>query len=231
MALRQRAGWVRLVLPIQDDDHEPPENDVIEALAIALPGDHHLRIGRNLDERGELYEHTLRVLVVIMALSLFLALTGGPIMSWARLSHLEIINRVGRPIMTGDLMQRVPVTGRGNEFDQLAVNLNAMLDQIECLMEGMRQMTGNVAHDLRRSLNRLHTRFEVILLTLRSNKDYLIAIEQMLTGVADLLGTFNALLSIAQIESGADCSDFREIALSTLTHNVAELYTPVIEDK
>ncbi len=91
--------------------------------------------------------------------------------------RIETIDGAGRAIMAGNLVQRTPITGSGGEFDQLAKNLNAMLDQIQRLMEGMRQVTNNVAHDLRGPLNRLLTRLEVTLLARRGLDDYRIAIE------------------------------------------------------
>ncbi|HKH21076.1 MAG TPA: ATP-binding protein, partial [Gammaproteobacteria bacterium] len=164
-------------------------------------------------------------------LSLLLALTSGLVVSHAILRRIETISRTGRSIMAGDLSQRVPLTGRGDEFDQLAINLNAMLDRIQRLMEGMRQVTDNVAHDLRSPLARLRSRLEVTLLMPRSNNDYRAAIELTLSDVGGLLGTFNALLSIAQVESGADRGDWHSIDLSALTRDVADLYQPLAEDK
>jgi signal transduction histidine kinase len=228
--LREHSGWLNASLPEQDDDGDAGINTA-RALAITLPGGYHLLVGRDLDEREDLHEHTVQVLVVAIGFSLILALTVGLIMSRATLRRIEAINRAGRAIMAGNLAQRIPIAGSGDEFDQLAKNLNAMLGQIQRLMEGMRQVTDNVAHDLRSPLNRLRTRLEVTLLAPRSADDYRIAIEQTLTDTEALLGTFNALLSIAQVESGADRGDWTSVDLTALMQDVAELYQPLAEDK
>ena len=231
VALRQRSGWLDLKFSEGGEEDEDWHEGAARALAVTLPGGYRLLVGRNLHEREDLREHTLQALTVMIGLSLLLALTSGLVVSHAILRRIETISRTGRSIMAGDLSQRVPLTGRGDEFDQLAINLNAMLDRIQRLMEGMRQVTDNVAHDLRSPLTRLRSRLEVTLLMQRSNNDYRAAIEQTLSDAGSLLGTFNALLSIAQVESGADRGDWHSINLSALVRDVAELYQPLAEDK
>jgi signal transduction histidine kinase len=231
VALRQRSGWLDLKFSEGGEEDEDWHEGAARALAVALPGGYRLLVGRDLHEREDLREHTLQALTVMIGLSLLLALTSGLVVSRAILRRIETISRTGRSIMAGDLSQRVPLTGRGDEFDQLAINLNAMLDRIQRLMEGMRQVTDNVAHDLRSPLTRLRSRLEVTLLMQRSNNDYRTAIEQTLSDVGSLLGTFNALLSIAQVESGADRGGWQSVDLSALLRDIVELYQPLAEDK
>jgi signal transduction histidine kinase len=231
VALRQRSGWLDLKFSEGGEEDEDWHEGAARALAVALPGGYRLLVGRDLHEREDLREHTLQALTVMIGLSLLLALTSGLVVSRAILRRIETISRTGRSIMAGDLSQRVPLTGRGDEFDQLAINLNAMLDRIQRLMEGMRQVTDNVAHDLRNPLTRLRSRLEVTLLMQRSNNDYRTAIEQTLSDVGSLLGTFNALLSIAQVESGADRGGWQSVDLSALVRDIVELYQPSAEDK
>jgi signal transduction histidine kinase len=230
VALRQRSGWMNLMFSEGGEEDEDWDDGAARVLAVALPGGYRLLVGRNLHEREDLREHTLQTLTVMTGLSLLLALTSGLVVSRAILRRIETISRTGRSIMAGDLSQRVPLTGRGDEFDQLAINLNVMLDRIQRLMEGMRQVTDNLAHDLRSPLTRLRSRLEVALLTQRSNNDYRAAIKQTLFDVGNLLSTFNALLSIAQVESGADRGDWQSVDLSTLARDVVELYQPAAED-
>jgi signal transduction histidine kinase len=231
VALRQRSGWLDLKFSEGGEEDEDWHEGAARALAVALPGGYRLLVGRDLHEREDLREHTLQALTVMIGLSLLLALTSGLVVSRAILRRIETISRTGRSIMAGDLSQRVPLTGRGDEFDQLAINLNAMLDRIQRLMEGMRQVTDNVAHDLRSPLTRLRSRLEVTLLMQRSNNDYRTAIEQTLSDVGSVLGTFNALLSIAQVESGADRGGWQSVDLSALVRDIVELYQPLAEDK
>ncbi|MBA2491467.1 MAG: HAMP domain-containing protein [Gammaproteobacteria bacterium] len=230
-ALDQNLGWADLDVSVWEQEEGQAENARVRMLAISLPSGYRLLVGRNLHEREELYAHALRILAAAMGLSLVIALVSGLVMSRGILRRIETINRTGGSIMAGHLEQRMPVTGSGDEFDQLAANLNAMLDQIQRLMEGMRQVTDNVAHDLRGPLNRLHSRLEVVLLAPRDVDEYRSAIQQVLADIDSLLHTFNALLSIAQAESGAERSAWEQIDLSTLAREIAEFYQPLAEDK
>ncbi len=227
---KEDLGWVNATVSVRDDDDEQPNSTGVRAQVIQLPGGFRLLIGRDLEDFGELHEHTLQVLAVTVCLSLILALTGGLAFSRTILRRIETINFTSRSIMAGELEKRISVTGSGDEFDQLAANLNAMLAKIQQLMDGMRQVTDNVAHDLRSPLNRLRTRLEVTLLTGRSDKQYRAEIEQTLSDVDRLLSTFNALLSIAQIESGVDRGNWEFVDLSALVRDVADLYEPLAEE-
>jgi signal transduction histidine kinase len=152
-------------------------------------------------------------------------------MSNGILRRIDTINRTGRAIMAGHLEQRVPVIGSGDEFDQLATHLNTLLDQIQRLMDDMRQVTDNVAHDLRSPLNRLRSRLELTLLTPRANEAYRKAIEQTLCEADAMLATFNALLSIARVEAGARREAWDVIDIGALARDVAELYQPLAEER
>ena len=146
------------------------------------------------------------------------------------LRRVEAVNRTSERIIHGDLAQRVPVSGSGDEFDQLAANLNAMLDQIERLMSGMRQVTDNVAHDLRTPLARLRARLEVTLLEKPDAQLYADALRDTITEADRLLGTFNALLSIAEAEAGSRRDAWSIVDLAEIARTVAELYEPVADE-
>jgi signal transduction histidine kinase len=153
------------------------------------------------------------------------------LMSRSILSRIDLINRTSREIMRGDLTRRMPLNDTSDEFDQLAQNLNDMLDQIEQLMAGIRQVSDNIAHDLRTPLNRLRTRIEVTLIEKPDLSSYRKALEQTIAEADELLKTFNALLTIAQAEAGSSRGDFREVDLHTLARDVADLYEPLAEEK
>src|SRR6185437_1463313 len=152
------------------------------------------------------------------------------------LRRVEQVNRTAEGVIAGNLSDRVPVRGTGDEFDQLAANLNSMLDQIERLMTGLREVTDNVAHDLRTPLARLRARLELTLLRPpgpgpagdgAQNESIRAAIDE-----ADrLLATFNALLSITEAESGAGRNRAEPLDLGELARAAAELYEPVAEEK
>ena len=198
---------------------------------LALPGGFQLLVGRDIQERLELERVMRGSLAWALALTLGFGLAGGIFMSRNMLRRVELINRTSREIIAGRLSERVPVTGADDELDQLAGNLNAMLEQIEGLVTGMRQVTDNIAHDLRSPLNRLRSRLEVTLLEDGNLDSYREALRQTVEEADQLLTTFNALLSIAQAESGQAITDLDQIDLGQVAANAAELYEPVAEEK
>ena len=125
----------------------------------------------------------------------------------------------------------MPRLGTADEFDQLAANLNSMLDQIERLMAGMREVTDNVAHDLKTPLARLRARLELALLAPADRAAQSEAIRTAIEEADRMLATFNALLSIAEAESGARADTAESLDLAELAGAVAELYEPVAEEK
>lgn len=191
----------------------------------------YLLVARDVHERRRIESSILESLASAMLLMIVLGLGGGIVISRNIMRRLEEVNETSRDIMSGDLSRRVPVSGSDDELDQLATNLNAMLDQIERLMTGMRAVTDNVAHDLRSPLNRIRSRLEVTLMQSRSTEELRAALERTMDEVDAVIGTFNALLSIARVESGSRREDLRDVALKTVLDDVVELYEPVAEDK
>lgn len=188
-----------------------------------------LLVGRDIQQRREIEATVRRSLVWAVALLLALGLAGGVVMSRNMLGRIQAINRTSRDIVAGDLSRRVPVSGSNDEIDRLAVNLNRMLDRIERLMSAMRQVTDNVAHDLRGPLNRLRTRLDVTLMAAPADAEYREALQDMVGDTEQLLATFNALLGIAQVESGARKA-FVTVDLGTVVRDLGELYAGVAEE-
>jgi signal transduction histidine kinase len=133
--------------------------------------------------------------------------------------------------MSGNLSERVPVTGRNDEFDALATNLNLMLDRIEQLMQGMKEVTDNVAHDLKTPLTRLRNKAESALRDGQNEETRKQALETTIEESDKLIKTFNALLMIARAEAGTPSGALSEIDLSAVVADVAELYGPLAEDQ
>ncbi len=131
-----------------------------------------------------------------------LGLLGGLILSRWMLTRLERINRSTTRIMAGEFGRRIATDGNGDEFDDLAQNLNAMLDRIERLLAGMRQVSEDIAHDLRTPLNRMRSRIEVALMGAPDTDEARGLLEDTLRDADGLIETFNALLAIARAEAG-----------------------------
>ena len=166
----------------------------------------------------------LRVAVGAVALGLIL----GAIYSSAFLRRVDGISRTVQAITGGDLTRRVTLTGSGDEFDKLSGNVNAMLDQIERLMMGMRQVSDNIAHDLRSPLTRIKARLETAITDPGTDRDEVL--DRTATDVERLLATFNALLSITRLEAGESGGHSVPVDVAGVAEELAELYEPAAEE-
>ena len=223
-------GWLTFAVEVKPDG-ERVEQRRARAQSFRLDEGFLLLVGREVEDRLQVEARIRRTLGWGLALTLLLGLAGGFLMSRGMLGRVDAINRTTRRIMAGDLSQRIALKGSRDEFDQLAANLNAMLDQIERLLGGMRQVTDNIAHDLRTPLNRLRSRIEVALLQQPGRVETRALLEATLADAQAMIGTFNALLDIARAEAGSDRGGFEEVDLTALGRDLADLYRPVAEDK
>ncbi|MDZ7747832.1 MAG: HAMP domain-containing sensor histidine kinase [Halofilum sp. (in: g-proteobacteria)] len=217
---RDAAGWVEFRL-----SGAPSGPDPIRARVFTLgpDGDLHLLIGRNVLSQRVFQRVIASAMIWGLGISVALAILGGVVMSRSIARRLERINRTAREVMAGDLDRRVPTRGADDEFDRLADGLNRMLDQIQYLMESVRQVSDNVAHDLRTPLTRLRWRLERLAAGDDPDGELL---DQAIADADGLLNTFHALLRIAEAESGSR-RRFTQVDLAELVGDVAELYEPV----
>ncbi|HEY0302741.1 MAG TPA: HAMP domain-containing sensor histidine kinase, partial [Rhizomicrobium sp.] len=197
----------------------------------ALAGGAYLLVARDVHERYLTERLFTTTLPWTVGLILLLGLIGGALMSRNILARLDAINRTSAEIIDGDLTRRVPVGARHDEFDALAENLNAMLDRIERLMKGVREVTDSVAHDLRTPLNRLRNRLETTLRHLDPASNEAGEIESAVAETDSLIATFNALLLIAEADAGVARGAMTPIDLAPIALDMAELYAPLAEEK
>ena len=224
----QKDGWMRFHLNA-DGQRDGPH--VAQATSFVLAGGVQLLVGRDLAENVAFRNRIVAALVSSGALMLVLGLVGGIVLSRRALARIETINRTGDLIMAGEFDRRIPLKGSGDEFDRLAQNLNAMLDQIERLMAGMRQVTDNIAHDLRSPLGRLRSRIEMALIEEPSTERYREVLQQTIGEADHLLATFTALLDIAEAEAGSPRAQLAPLDLAAFARDLADLYEPVAEEK
>jgi signal transduction histidine kinase len=196
-----------------------------------IPGGYRLLVGRDISDAAAFRSQVRTTLMWAGLIALGLGLIGGTVMSRNMLRRVEQVNRTSERVMSGNLSDRVPLNGGSDEFDQLAANLNRMLDQIERLMTAMREVTDDVAHDLKTPLSRLRSRLELALGDPSDAATQNEAIRAAIGEADHLLATFNALLSIAELESGARGGQGGPVDLSEVALSVAELYQPVAEEK
>jgi signal transduction histidine kinase len=223
-------GWLTFAIDVTPDGGTAQERRARARSFLLLDDGVRLLVGREVEDRLQIEAQMKRTLGWGLALTLLLGLAGGFLMSRGMLGRVDAINRTTRRIMAGDLSQRIALKGSRDEFDQLAGNLNAMLDQIERLLGGMRQVTDNIAHDLRTPLNRLRSRIELALLQQPGRAETRALLEATLADAQAMIATFNALLDIARAEAGSERGGFEEVDLATLGRDLADLYRPVAED-
>ncbi len=225
--VERQGRWATFQVLLSDD--EDASGYEVRAMSFLLSEGYHLLVGRNLREREGFEGLIEQSLVWSVLITLALGMVGGMVMSRDMRQRLEAINRTTKRIMQGDLHERIPVGGSGDEFDRLSGNLNEMLVQIDRLMVGMREVSDNIAHDLRSPLNRLKSRLEVTLLAATAPDQYRAALEQAVVETDQILATFNALLSIAQAEAGSGRDHLVTLDFAALARDAVELYEAVAE--
>ncbi len=225
----EQTGWTETVYRRLDD----PEGTEHHALVrvFQLPSGFRLLVGRDLDERERLYDVILGAGQWSIALVIVLGLAGGFFVARRVLQRVDAMTETSRTIMAGDLSGRLPTAGSDDELDRLAVNLNVMLERIEALMRGFKEVSDNIAHDLKTPLTRLRNRAEEALRTGKGESDYRAALESTIEESDELIRTFNALLMIARAESGQASTPMTEFDAAEIARGVGELYDPLADDK
>ena len=196
-----------------------------------LTGGFRLLVGRDLEEHARMREIIVAAARGSVALIIVLGLGGGFFVARRVLRRFDAVTETTQRIMAGDLSGRLPVTGIGDELDRLAINLNVMLERIEALMRGLKEVSDNIAHDLKTPLTRLRNRCEAALRTAKSESDYRAALHGMIEESDGLIRTFDALLMIARAESGQARDNMTEFDAAEIVRGVCELYEPVAEEK
>jgi len=196
-----------------------------------LPGGFRLLVGRDLEERERLFGIIANAGQWSLALVIVLGLAGGFFVSRRVLNRIEAMTETAQTIMAGDLAGRLPVAGTGDELDRLAEHLNAMLERIEALMRGLKEVSDNIAHDLKTPLTRLRNRCEQALRSAAGVGDYRAALEATIAESDDLIRTFDALLMIARAESGQARDNMTEFDAAEIARDVGELYEPLADEK
>jgi signal transduction histidine kinase len=200
------------------------------AIIFSIPNGMRVLIGRDLSE-PELFRDIMRR-ALVLALGIMAV---GAFLIWyfvgrRALLRLKQLSSSSQRIMAGDLGERLPVSGSGDEFDRLSINLNAMLGRIEELNDGLKHVSDNIAHDLKTPLTRLRNKAEATLSGQKDNAEYRSALEDIIGESDQLIRTFNAILMISRLEAGYSSENMEVLPVNPILHDVAELYEPVAED-
>jgi signal transduction histidine kinase len=218
-------GWLDFRL----DTRENEPTHWARAKPFRLQGGYLLLAGRDMYELQEIRSMIVRTMTWGLVLVIFLALVGGMLVSRGRIRRIGVIHDAIGDVVAGDLKRRIPKDPTGDDIEQLVDNLNHMLDELEKLVDGVRRVSDNIAHDLRTPLARLKGHLEN-LQQLEESPERRQIVDQAVAEADGLLDTFKALLRIARIESGRRRQAFAAVELAPLIDDVAELYSPLLEE-
>lgn len=221
----KQAGWSNMTSLEQDGAVSR-----LRVLVVRLAGGLKVAVGADREEVEETKQSVFNGIVSAFAAVVVLGVIGGIGLSLALLKRVETIRRAAEAIIAGDFAQRIPVRGTDDDFDRLSQTLNQMLDRITGLMESLRQVSTDIAHDLKTPLAHLRQRLETAERAARSGADHAAAIEGAVGKVDEILETFDALLRIAQIEAGTRRANFDDVDLSGVFTNVVEAFAPAAID-
>jgi signal transduction histidine kinase len=203
---------------------EPEDADDWHVVATDLSDGARLLVAQNAGDTEDLMQFLFMTMVVIDVVAIGLAMTLGWFLARTLLVRIDTINRAAGRVREGNLTERIPSGPYDDEFDLLSGHLNAMLDRIALLMTRMKQVSEDVAHDLRRPLSRIRNRIEVTLLQRRSAGEYEHVLAETTEDIDHLMKTFNALLEIARIESSQQNASWTTVDLAPVLTGLAELY-------
>ncbi len=196
-----------------------------------LPGGFRLLVGRDVRNRAQLRRLLTDALLWAIGVVAIMVSIGAAVIRSLFRRTLASVSATTTAIAAGDFTRRVRLSGRGDEFDQLAETINDMLDRIARLMDGVRQVSNAIAHDLRTPITRARTRLEDAALHAHTQDDLRGAIERATADLDGILGVFQALLRISEIEAGSRRSAFARTDLTPVLGDIAELYGAVAEEK
>jgi signal transduction histidine kinase len=223
------SGWSETAYRRLDEQDSADHRALVRVTELSRGG-FRLLIGRDLEERRRLFGIVANAAQWSLLIVVVLGLGGGVFVARRVLRRIDAMTGTTQRIMAGDLSGRLPVGRSGDELDRLAENLNAMLERIEALMVGLKEVSDNIAHDLKTPLTRLRNRAEEVLAKSGSEAEYRIALERTIEESDGLIRTFNALLMIARAESGQARGNMDDFDAADVANGIFELYEPLAEE-
>lgn len=211
---------------------EHKKNDKVRLLLTVLPGGYQLLVASESKETQELLNRLFQATILAISIIFGLAILIGSFMARKMVKRINRVTTTADGIIEGDLSHRIPIkSNSNNELDRLSRSLNRMLDRNEELMQGMQAVTNSLAHDLRNPLNRIRNRLEAVRYKPTVNEELSNITEETIHDIDSVISTFNALLSIAQIESGIPRKEWDKFSLNDLLNDISETYEIIAEDK
>ncbi len=205
--------------------------DTLLGKGVLLGDDLYLFVGRDTATIAATRSRILQAFAWITGVTVVLATLGGLFFSVQFMRRIDAIASTCNAIVAGRFGDRIAVRGSGDELDRLATAINSMLDRIAALMDNLRQVSSDVAHDLRTPLTHLRQHLEQAAIKSTTVQDYSTAVSRAISETDHLLALFTALLRISQIEAGTRLSGFATVSLTDLLNRLYEMYRPVAEDQ
>lgn len=239
---RRLAGNLRVVTPAlwnalgkveftyRRSSAEGSENRLAVAHVFRLDGDYRLIVGRDIEDRRQFEAVVSSAIFWGLAAMSLIGIGSALIIGRRLLARIDAVTAASQAIMAGGMKERLPLNGSGDELDRLSANLNVMFDRIEQLMIGLREVSDNIAHDLKTPLNRLRNRAEAALREGGGAAAYREALQDTIEEADELIRIFDALLKIARVEAGARGATFSAFDVSETLKDAAELYEPLAEE-
>jgi len=226
-----KTGWT--YRPFSYTRFDNSKSDELRALArvVELPNGMRLLVGRDIGEPEQFRHLIFNALVLALSSMVTLGVLAWFFVGRRMLKRVDLVAHSTDRIMSGDRDERLPISGSGDEFDRLSNRLNSMLDRINLLDEGLKQVSDNIAHDLKTPLTRIRNTVEASLANRGNNSQHRDALENVLVESENLIKTFNALLMISQVESGSTAAQMKQQNISSIINDIVELYDPAAEEQ
>jgi len=232
--LSNTGGQGRAVLYSRLEEGSDARQHKALVLVIDLPNQMKLMVGRDMGDPEAFVEVIRKAFIMAFAAMVFGAILIWLLIGRRALQRIDMITKASKRLMGGDLSGRLPESGGADEFDRLTHNLNIMLERIEQLNSGLREVSDNIAHDLRTPLTRLRARAEAALRPQNGEQatmaHYRAVLEEIIAESEQLINTFNALLMISRIEAGIQPENLSRHNIRTIVEEAVEFYAPVAED-
>ncbi len=220
--------WLRMNI---EGTRQHPDSIEVKAVAVPISKWRSLLVGQTMQNMNKVKQTITQTFWASLLLTLLMAFAGAVIMTRSVISRLAVINRSAHTIMRGNLSARIPFNRGGDEFDELSSNLNQMLDKIETLLQSLSQFANNIAHDLRSPLTRIIARTEAGLRGMRETSAARRLLDKNVEEMHELIGTFNSILKISELEANTDFRTFEPCDLTWITSRLLDFYEPYAAEK
>jgi len=227
----QRIGWTERPFRYERFDDESNREHRAIARILEVPNGMRILVGRDISEYEGFRGVVRRGFMLALGTMVLLSLLTWFFVGRRALKRIDQVSKSSLRIMSGDRSERLPVTGVNDEFDRLSENLNRMLDRIQILDASSKEMSDNIAHDLKTPITRLRNKADFAYSLENKSQEQQEAIADIIDDCDNIVKTFDALLMISRVEAGATVAKLAPLNISEIVRDVHELYEVLVEDE